>query len=126
VSLKTAHGERKISGTVLHGHSPRLLQIDNIDVEAPLQGNVIYMRNRDVPGVVGRVGTALGRHGVNIASFSLGRGENPLAPDGAVAVVQVDGDVDESVLRDLREIEAVEVAKAVRFDAVTAKKASSA
>jgi D-3-phosphoglycerate dehydrogenase len=41
VSLKTAHGERKISGTVLHGHSPRLLQIDNIDVEAPLQGNVI-------------------------------------------------------------------------------------
>ncbi len=45
----------------------------SIDVEAPLQGTIIYMRNLDVPGVLGRVGTVLGQHNVNIANFSLGR-----------------------------------------------------
>ena len=66
-------------------------------MEAPLEGNVIYLRNLDVPGVVGRVGTVLGQHNVNIANFSLGRG-----PEGqetsAVAVVQVDGEISEAVL----------------------------
>ena len=126
LTLKSGHGERTVDGTVLHGSSPRLLRIDEIDVEAPLEGNVIYLRNRDVPGVVGRVGTTLGRHNVNIANFSLGRGDHPLQPGGAVAVVQVDGDVDESVLHDLRQIEAVEVAKAVRLGTVQLKKSSAA
>jgi len=100
---------------VLHGNSPRLLRIDEIDVEAPLQGNIIYIRNRDVPGVIGRVGTVLGEHNVNIASFSLGRAEDSKEPRGAVAVVQVDSQVSEAVLQDLRKIEAVQVARAIRF-----------
>jgi D-3-phosphoglycerate dehydrogenase len=115
VSLKTHQQTRTVLGTVLHGSSPRLLRIDEIDVEAPLQGNIIYMRNRDVPGVIGRVGTVLGKHSVNIANFSLGRAEQAQEPRGAVAVVQVDGEVSETVLSDLRKIEAVEVAKAIRF-----------
>jgi len=115
VSLKTHAQARAVLGTVLHGNSPRLLRIDEIDVEAPLQGNIIYMRNRDVPGVIGRVGTVLGQHGVNIANFSLGRAEDGKEPRGAVAVVQVDSDVSETVLQDLRKIDAVEVAKAIRF-----------
>jgi D-3-phosphoglycerate dehydrogenase len=115
VSLKTHQQTRAVQGTVLHGGSPRLLRIDGIDVEAPLQGNIIYLRNRDVPGVIGRVGTVLGEHGVNIANFSLGRAEEAKEPRGAVAVVQVDSEVDEAVLQDLRKIDAVEVAKAIRF-----------
>jgi D-3-phosphoglycerate dehydrogenase / 2-oxoglutarate reductase len=118
VTLKTANHERNVLGTVLHGNSPRLLRIDEIDVEAPLQGNVIYLRNRDVPGVIGKVGTVLGQHNVNIANFSLGRSEQVPGPGGvvsAVAVVQVDSDVSEAVLQDLRKIEAVEVAKPIRF-----------
>ncbi|MGA9566555.1 MAG: ACT domain-containing protein, partial [Candidatus Korobacteraceae bacterium] len=115
VSLKTSQQERTVQGTVLHGTSPRLLRIDEIDVEAPLQGNIIYLRNRDVPGVIGRVGTVLGEHKVNIANFSLGRAEQAKETRGAVAVVQVDGDVSDAVLQDLRKIEAVEVAKTIRF-----------
>jgi D-3-phosphoglycerate dehydrogenase len=118
LTLHTAQGERRVDGAVLHGHSPRLLRIDDIDVEAPLEGNLIYLRNRDVPGVVGRVGTTLGRHGVNIARFSLGRGERPMQPGGAVAVVQVDGEANEAVLRELREIDAVELVKAIQFGEV--------
>src|SRR5215831_2660278 len=115
VSLKTAQQERIVVGTALYGTTPRLLRIDEIDVEAPLQGNIIYLRNRDVPGVIGRVGTILGEHGVNIANFSLGRAEEEKEPRGAVAVVQVDCEVDDDVLQDLRKIAAVEVAKAIRF-----------
>ena len=126
LTLKTAHGERAAHGAVLHGHSPRLLRVDEIDVEAPLEGSLIYLRNRDVPGVVGRVGTELGRHNVNIARFSLGRGDHPMQPGGAVAVVQVDSDVTEAVLRDLRQIEAVEMVKAIRFGDVQIKRSSAA
>jgi D-3-phosphoglycerate dehydrogenase / 2-oxoglutarate reductase len=125
VGLKTSLQERTVLGTVLHGNSPRLLRIDEIDVEAPLQGNIIYMRNRDVPGVIGRVGTVLGQHNVNIANFSLGRGEQAQEPRSAVAVVQIDGDVSDAALQDLRKIEAVEVAKAIRLGEVSPKSASS-
>jgi D-3-phosphoglycerate dehydrogenase len=68
-----------------------------------------------VPGVIGKVGTVLGQHNVNIANFSLGRAEDGKEPRGAVAVVQVDSDVSDAVLQDLRKIEAVEMAKAIRF-----------
>jgi D-3-phosphoglycerate dehydrogenase len=104
-----------VKGAVLHGNSPRLLAVDDIDVEAPLEKNLIYMRNRDVPGVIGRVGTALGAHQINIANFSLGRRERAGKQGEAIAVVHVDGRVPESVLDELRRIEAVLVAKAIRL-----------
>ena len=50
-----------------------MLHVDGIDVEAPLERNLIYLRNRDVPGVIGKVGTILGEESINIADFSLGR-----------------------------------------------------
>ena len=114
MTVKAAPQEHTVCGCVLHGNSPRLLEIDHVDVEAPLEGNLIYLRNRDVPGVVGSVGTVLGEHGVNIANFSLGRG-NHGAPAGAVAVVQVDGEISEAVLDALRHIEAIITAQAIRF-----------
>ena len=88
--------------------------------------DLIYLRNRDVPGVVGRVGSILGEHKVNIANFSLGRGENAakaaaagngqaLEPALAVAVVQVDGRVPDAVLTDLQKIPAMTVARAVHL-----------
>src|SRR5580658_6773598 len=89
MTFKSAAQENTVAGTVAVGGQLRLLEIDGIHVEAPLEGNMIYLRNLDVPGVVGRVGTVLGQHNVNIANFSLGRG----AESSAVAVVQVDGDI---------------------------------
>jgi D-3-phosphoglycerate dehydrogenase len=77
------------------------------------------MRNQDVPGVIGKVGTILGKHGINIANFSLGRrSEEPPAgaPRAAIAVVQVDGGVSEAVVSELRGIPAVQQAKAVHLD----------
>src|SRR5690349_10389403 len=73
IFLKTSTEEHMVKGAVLHGEAPRLLHVDGIDVEAPLERNLIYMRNRDVPGVIGKVGTILGEESINIADFSLGR-----------------------------------------------------
>src|SRR5499427_1842190 len=60
-------------GTVFHDGSPRLLAMEGIPLEAQLEGTILYLRNRDEPGVIGQVGTALGQLGVNIATFALGR-----------------------------------------------------
>jgi D-3-phosphoglycerate dehydrogenase len=90
-----------VRGAVLHANSLRLLGVDNIGIEVPLEGNLIYIRNRDVPGVVGKVGSLLGQHHVNIAHFALGR----IGPDAdAIAVVQVDAPAPEAVLQKLREL----------------------
>jgi len=118
VRLKTKSEEHVVKGSVLHKHTPRLLHVDGIEVEAPLERNLIFMRNRDVPGVIGRVGTILGEHKINIADFSLGRrAENPEPgkPREALAVVHVDGVVPEHVLAELRKASAVQEAKAIRL-----------
>jgi D-3-phosphoglycerate dehydrogenase / 2-oxoglutarate reductase len=116
IFLKTATEEHMVKGAVLHGDAPRLLHVDGIDVEAPLERNLIYMRNRDVPGVIGRVGTILGEESINIADFSLGRRAEAVdQPREAIAVVHVDVCVSDSVLKRLREVPAVQRAKAVRL-----------
>jgi D-3-phosphoglycerate dehydrogenase len=114
--LKTPREEHLVKGAVLHKHTPRLLNVDGIDVEAPLERNLIYLRNRDVPGVIGKVGTILGKHEINIADFSLGRRVSvakPGEPREAIAVVHVDGRVPDQVLAELKKIPAVEQAKAI-------------
>jgi D-3-phosphoglycerate dehydrogenase len=100
VLLKTTTEERQVRGGVVRGTSLRLLGVDEIDIEVPIGGNLIYMRNRDVPGVVGKIGTLLGRHNVNIGNFALGRKE---LKDGAeaIAVVQVDSPAPEAVLQEI-------------------------
>ena len=97
VLLKTTSDERLVRGGVLRSISLRLLGVDAIDIEVPLDGNLIYMRNQDVPGVIGKVGTLLGRHGVNIGNFALGREDKKEGAE-AIAVVQVDSPAPEEVL----------------------------
>jgi D-3-phosphoglycerate dehydrogenase / 2-oxoglutarate reductase len=118
IFLKTASEEHMVKGAVLRGAAPRVLQVDGIDIEAPLERNLIYMRNRDVPGVIGKVGTILGEESINIADFSLGRRsieQESDQPREAIAVVHVDGSVPDAVLKRLREIPAVQQAKAVKL-----------
>ncbi len=122
MTFKSASQENTVAGSVQPAVRLGLLEIDGIHVEAPLEGNVIYLRNLDVPGVIGRIGTVLGQHNINIANFSLGRG----AESSAVAVVQVDGDVTEPALEALRGIETILQAKAIRFTAPQAKQTVSA
>jgi D-3-phosphoglycerate dehydrogenase / 2-oxoglutarate reductase len=97
-------------GTVLHDGSPRVLAIEGIPLEAQLEGTILYLRNRDEPGVIGQIGTALGKLGVNIATFALGRREAQRGAD-AVSLVRVDGKVSAAVLEPIRAIPAITEAK---------------
>jgi D-3-phosphoglycerate dehydrogenase / 2-oxoglutarate reductase len=101
LALHTTGAEIAASGAVLHGEQPRLLRLDGIDIEAPLQGTLLAIRNHDVPGVIGRIGTILGEHKINIANFALGRA-NGGGGATALAVLQIDGEAPEAVIQKLR------------------------
>ena len=117
ILIKTATEEHLVKGAVLHQNTPRILHVDGIDVEAPLERNLLYLRNRDVPGVIGKVGTILGDHKINIADYSLGRRAvtESGSPREAIAVVHIDGVVPDAVLTELRKVAAVRQAKAIRL-----------
>jgi hypothetical protein len=88
IKLTTDAGDRWVEGTVFEPNSPRLVSVRGVAVEAPLGGTMLIIANDDQPGVIGEVGTILGRHRVNIANFALGRGETGAI--GAIGVVNVD------------------------------------
>lgn len=100
-------------GTVLHGTAPRLLSLDGMDLEANLEGNLLFTRNRDVPGVIGRIGTALGALGVNIATFALGRRDS--SGGEALALIRVDGEIPPAAVEALSGIEAITEVRRVRL-----------
>jgi len=103
-----------VEGTVLYDLSPRVMNIDGIQVECDLEGTILFTRNLDVPGVIGRMGMALGTLGVNIATFALGR--RAAVPGAeALALVRLDGEVTPSVLQPIREIPAVVEARLVHL-----------
>lgn len=110
--LHSSAGDASASATVLHGSSPRLLTYDGIDIEAPLTGTLLAIRNHDVPGVIGRIGTILGEHSINIANFALGRStRSQRVPQGqALAVVQIDvpnAAAANAAIEALRKVEAI-------------------
>jgi len=106
--------ELSVEGTVVSDGSPRILSLDGIGLEAPLEGTLLLTRNRDVPGVIGQIGTALGNLGVNIATFALGR-RSPAHGAEAVAMVRLDGEVSESVAEKIRAIPSITEARLIRL-----------
>jgi D-3-phosphoglycerate dehydrogenase len=111
LELETDTGVTAVEGAVVLDQ-PRLIQVDGIYCEAPLDGNLVFLKNEDVPGVIGFLGGALGKNGINIATFSLGRRH---AGADAVSVIQTDQPVPESVLAALLENPAVKLARSVKF-----------
>ena len=110
VKLKTSEGELVVAGTLFGESQPRLVEIDSIEVDAVLQGHLIVIRNDDTPGVVGRIGTKLGEHSINIARMNVGRKPGS---GRAIMVIGVDAVVPTEVLDALMKIEGVREARAI-------------
>ena len=116
MKLHTARGEHWVEGVLFERAGPRLVLLDGVQIEAPLEGTLLVVRNDDQPGVIGEVGGILGRHGINIETFALGRGA---AGGGAVAVVKIDPvdpaapGVSPEVLREIGAVPAVKEASVV-------------
>jgi D-3-phosphoglycerate dehydrogenase / 2-oxoglutarate reductase len=109
-SAPDASAEFAVEGTVLYDGTPRLLQINGIPLESQLDGVILYLRNRDEPGVIGQVGSTLGQLGVNIATFALGRRHATVGAEAA-ALVRLDGEVSASILEPIRRIKAITEAR---------------
>jgi len=108
--------EQSLAGAIFgfgeQSREGRITEIDGFHIEAIPHGHMLVMRNRDVPGVIGRVGTILGERGVNISRFHLGRRERG---GEAMAVIEVDAPVDNEALRDLRSFEGVLSAREIEL-----------
>jgi D-3-phosphoglycerate dehydrogenase len=112
VALRTETESASILGMVGLRGIQRVLGINDIDIEAPLRGVILYICNQDVPGVIGRVGTVLGNRSLNIANFALGRDAEARQ---AIGLVNVDNPIPSEVLNEIRAIPAVREARVVEL-----------
>ncbi len=112
VAVETPKGRSEVAGAVFGRDVIRLVKIDGFHLEAVPEGHILVLRNRDVPGVVGKVGTLLGEAGINIAGLQLGR---EAIGGMAVSLVHVDDPVPAEVLERLRQLPNIVAAEAVEL-----------
>ena len=112
LTVTTDRQSRSVAGTLFGGDKPRIVNIKGIPIEAELGPHMLYLSNRDRPGLIGALGTTLGAAGVNIATFHLGRAE----PGGdAVALLEVDQRLSDEILRAVRALPHVIQAQTLSF-----------
>ena len=112
VTVETDVGPRSVAGTLFGSGGPRLVEIFGIGIEAELDGDMLYIVNDDKPGFIGRIGTLLGDHGINIGTFNLGRRD---AGGEAVLLLSLDEALDSATVAEVEQAEGVNLAKALVF-----------
>lgn len=108
----SASEETCVSGTLFHENNQRVVSVNNYRVEFKPVGHVLYILNKDVPGVVGRVGTTLGDHEVNIAEYNLARSESG---GTALAIITIDSPLSTDALTALRVMPAIKEVRQLRL-----------
>ena len=112
VTVATSQGDRSVAGTLFGNNAPRLVEIFGIQVEADLAGHMLYVVNEDAPGFIGRVGSLMGEHGINIGTFHLGRRDTG---GEAVVLLSVDQAIPQKVIDAACALEGVKLVKALSF-----------
>lgn len=110
VELAAGSVRQKLSGTLFGKEMPRLVAVDGQRLEAYLDGSMLIFHHKDVPGIIGAVGTTFGEHGVNIAQMAVGRTQ----PGGeAVGVLNLDGDPSPDAIAAIEALPNITSARAV-------------
>jgi len=112
LTVTTERVSRSVAGTLFGGARPRIVEIKDIPIEAEIGPHMLYITNKDKPGVIGDLGRTLGEAKVNIATFHLGR-----ANEGgdAIALLQVDRAVDKALLDQITALPNIIQVKALEF-----------
>ncbi len=113
VTVVTGKRERSIAGTVFSDGKPRFIQIKGITIDAEIGAHMLYTTNEDVPGIIGKLGQTMGENDVNIANFTLGRSA---AKGEAIALLYVDSEVPDAVIKQLQDTGLFTQVKALAFD----------
>jgi D-3-phosphoglycerate dehydrogenase / 2-oxoglutarate reductase len=99
LTVRTDQYDRSIAGTVFSDGRPRIIQVRDINMEFELAPHMLFIRNADKPGFIGRFGMVMGEAGVNIATLNLGRDK----PGGdAICMVALDEPVSAEVMASIR------------------------
>jgi D-3-phosphoglycerate dehydrogenase len=112
VTVQTETQRRSVSGTVFADGRPRIVNIKGIRMDAEFGPSMIYITNLDKPGFIGRFSSTLGEAGINIATFHVGR---ETAGGNAIALIEIDGELPETVLAKVRALPQVQQAKPLHF-----------
>tara|TARA_Y100001954_G_C15586984_1_gene491215 strand:- start:38 stop:808 length:771 start_codon:yes stop_codon:yes gene_type:complete len=112
LTVETENQTRSIAGTLFAGSRPRIVEIKDIPIDAELGPNMLFITNKDKPGLIGSLGMALGEANINIATFHLGRA----TPGGdAIALIEIDGAPGKLVMDEICKLEHVVQVKALTF-----------
>lgn len=114
ITIEASSGKTKlsISGTLLAKNNPRLVAIDGLSVDVDPKGTMVVYTNIDRPGMIGFIGTLLGKNQINIASMQVGR---KASGGEAVTVVNVDSDVSKEILQQIREFSGITQVRCVKL-----------
>ena len=110
ISVGSGDKKRKVEGSLFASIGERIVGIDGFSVDAIPSGYLIIATNIDQPGIIGQVGTVLGKNGVNIAGMEVGRNK---VGEKAVMLLNIDGPVSEKVLKELEKVKGIHSAKLV-------------
>jgi D-3-phosphoglycerate dehydrogenase len=110
--LKTSEEDLSVAGTVFGRNHLRLVDVDGVEVDTIPQGNILLVKNEDTPGVVGQVGTLLGKRKINIARMGLGRKPGS---GRAVMLIEVDSEVSAEVLAELPQLPGIREARFLKL-----------
>ncbi len=113
VTVVTEKRERSVAGTVFSDGKPRFIQIKGINIDAEIGAHMLYTTNEDVPGIIGLLGNTMGKSGVNIANFTLGRAD---VGGEAIALLYVDNPIPADVLKTLDGTGMFSQVKPLEFD----------
>ncbi|HTZ17584.1 MAG TPA: phosphoglycerate dehydrogenase [Dissulfurispiraceae bacterium] len=101
LTVKAPKKELVVAGTLFSKKDPWIVKINNFDVEVVPEGHMLLMHNNDKPGVIGNIGTVMGKNAINIARMHFGR---ELAGGMAISVVNIDSPVNSKVLGEIRKL----------------------
>src|SRR6056300_369491 len=113
VTVVTGKRERSVAGTCFSDGKPRFIQIKGINIAAEVGAHMLYTTNEAVPGIIGALGGSMGKHGVNIANFTLGRAK---AGGEAIALLYLDAAPATPVLDELAATGLFQQIKPLEFD----------
>ena len=112
VEVETDKMKNSISGTLFTNVDPRIVRINEYYVDAVPEGNMLFIQNNDVPGIIGQIGMIMGKNNINIAGMSFGRDERG---GSAVSVLNIDSVVPKEVLEEMRKAKNIKEVKQVRL-----------
>jgi len=112
LEIQTDQETKVISGTLSSNKQPRIVKIDGYYVELYPTGDMIFIQNWDKPGIIGNLGTLLGKHNINIAAMTFGRDK----PGGkAISVLNVDSPISSELLEKIRKAENILGVKIIKI-----------